>query len=163
MDIAKVLARAFKVEQAGREFYSQVGEWVIDPLAQSTFASLAHDEEAHAKLLARYHKLWGDKLGWPEELVEPEELDPETQEILKQSIGTLGLDASFQQVYEKARALEVANRDYYKAQAEKADDPTLGMVFKFLASVEQTHVEALDLLVETAKMSQVPGLEKIIK
>jgi len=162
MDIAKVLARAFKVEQAGREFYSQVGEWVMDPLARSTFASLAHDEEAHAKLLARYHKLWGDKLGWPEELVEPDELDPETQEILKQSIGTLAIDASFQQVYEKARALEVGNRDYYKAQAEKAEDTTLSMVFKFLASVEQTHVEALDLLVETAKIGQVPGLEKLI-
>jgi len=147
-----VLQSAAEFEQRGRDFYLDAAARVTDPIIQSVLRSLANDEASHAMVIRQYQRVVArgqreqatDQRG----AAQPAALG--LQEVLAATVGRIGRDATYQGVYENARELELASRDFYRAHATRTKDLDLGKVFRFLAAVEQTHLEALELLLSPA-------------
>ncbi len=149
--VEEVLQTALEMERQGRTYYLQAARRVKDPVIKATLEALAHDEEIHEHVIRRYYEAVRKHAGWPDvsnHVSAPQPARQRIQQIIEQTAGQIGEDETYAEVYEKARELELKSRDYYREQADKAEDRELVKFFRFLAGMEQTHLEVLGLLLQ---------------
>ena len=149
--VDEVLQAALEMERQGRAYYLQAARRVKDPVIRATLEALAHDEEIHEHVIRRYYEAVRKQAGWPDisaDVTAPQPAKQRIQEIMDQTAGQIGEDDAYADVYEKARELELKSRDYYREQADQAEDRELVKFFRFLAGMEQTHLEVLGLLLQ---------------
>jgi len=152
MKVEEALQTALDFERQGRNYYLRSSEQVADPVAQSILISLANDENAHANMIRRFYKILQKQRGWPAAAGDlSAEESAVLQDILDKTVGKLGSEADYQKIYETARQMELQSRDFYQKQARASGDPDLMKFLQFLAEVEQTHLEALEMLLWSIK------------
>lgn len=150
-DLSEVLKTALEIEKKGQEFYLEASRRVSDVVISSILISLMHDEEAHARTIEQYYGALQRAQNWP-----PPEESPliSSQERIAKVVaesGNIGPDATFQNIYESARQLELRSRDFYRAERENADDPRVAKLLDFLTNMEAIHIEMLDSLLESSR------------
>lgn len=149
--VEDALRTALEMERQGRAYYLQAARRVSDPVIKATLEALAHDEEIHEHVIRRYYEAVRNQAGWPDvctDLPPPQPAKVRIQQIMEETASQIGEDAAYAQVYERARDLELKTRDYYREQADQAEGPELVQFFRFLAGMEQTHLEVLGLLLQ---------------
>ncbi len=161
-DLTEVLAAAIEMEREGRQAYLNAARRMKDPVIAAVLQALAEDENHHERMIRQYYEALERSQGWPH-------LEPDTnasqparqriEQIVQETGERIGPDASFLEVYEVAREMELQTRDYYRSQADATDDPQLVKFFRFLAGMEQTHLEMLSMLVESTREAAERGGE----
>jgi rubrerythrin len=152
--VVEMVTTALQFEAEGRELYLTVGKRLGDQVARSVLASLAGDEESHINLILSFYKILQRQKGWPALDYDTHPAPPlaaELQVLLDATAGGLASDASVLKIYELARELEIRSKDFYTSQAQITAESELSHLLRFLASVEQTHIEALQVLVLVAQ------------
>ena len=152
-DLVESLQTALELERRGRAFYLDASDRVQDKIVKGVLVDLANDEEAHEQAIGRFYQALEKHQAWPSfEGGEGAGHAPErVQEIVESSVGNIGSDATFVGVYETACELEVKSRDFYREQADAADERRLEEFFRFLARVEDAHLKALGTMVEATR------------
>jgi len=151
--VAETLQAALELERRGRQLYLEVADRVVDPVIKAVLVALANDEQAHENVISRYYHALEKHQAWPavDSGLKPGTSIKRIKQILEGTAGKIGTDATFLSVYESARDLELRSRDFYRSQANAADDRQVVELFRFLASLEQAHLEALELVVEATR------------
>jgi rubrerythrin len=142
-----LLKYALDFETAGCEFYRRAAERVTDPISASVLKALAADEADHKWTIGRYYEAMANHQGWPSGDIEGSLATRDAIRMLRDTVGRTSPDADCMTVYKEARELEFRALDFYRREAESAADDRLAHFLKFLAKVEETHVNALDLLI----------------
>jgi rubrerythrin len=148
------LLTAVEMERRGHDYYVESAARVQDRVMASVLEALAHDEEQHQSLIKRYYGALQRSEGWPAPTAEAEAPAPAREridEIMRASVGAIGPDASYLDIYEHAHGLELGSRDYYRGLADETDDPALVKFFRFLAGVEQTHLDMLAMVLDATR------------
>lgn len=153
--LAESFEFALKLEREGRCYYLSAAERVKDVVIQSVLLGLADDELQHENAISRYYQALEKHQAWPtpDYTGERGELPGHLREILSGSVGNIGPDATFQNIYEAAYDLEVRSRDYYLSESGKTGELSVSKLFRFLAGVEEAHMKALDLLIRAVRIS----------
>ncbi len=154
-NVAQVLQTAVELERRGREFYMDAAGKAEDPIIEAVLTALAHDEEAHERVIRQFYEALERTEDWPEM---PGDLASgpareRIDEIARQTAGQIGPDATYMSVYETARDLEQQSYDFYRSNAGEAEDQDVAHFLKFLANVEKTHVEMLQILLDAVRQS----------
>lgn len=155
-NLLEVLQVAVQFERRGRQAYLDAARRTENPVIQAVLKALADDEEAHERMIRRYYQALERQEGWPDpdtHMPVPQPARQRVEEIISQTVGAAGIgsDPAFLEVYEAAREMELQSRDYYRAQADATEDAQLVKFFRFLAGMEQTHLEMLGMLVEATR------------
>jgi rubrerythrin len=153
----EIFQTALEFERRGREYYLQAARRVRDVAIKAVLQALAHDEELHESVIRRYYQALQRTEGWPEldeELPRPTPARQRVEQIVAETAGSISADASYAGVYEQARELELRSRDFYRQQAEAVEDGAAVKFFRFLAGMEQTHLEMLGLLLEATRAAE---------
>jgi rubrerythrin len=154
VSLDEVLTTALNFEREGRRVYLDAARRVRDAVIAAVLEALANDEQMHETMIRRYYEAMERHEDWPEADIEAAAQQPAKQrieEIVQKTAGSIGPDETFISVYEKARDLELQSRDFYRTQADSTDDRELVKFFRFLAGMEQTHLEMLSMLVNATR------------
>lgn len=139
MELEQALRTALEMEKKGREIYMQVANTTKNPHVKKTFSYLASEEVNHIVEIEEFiedHEaeveLRGDK---------PEE----TLKFFQDALGDLeegtALADEDVKAYQVALDLEKKGYNFYKEQAEKAQDDKTEEFFSFLMDQENAHFE----------------------
>ena len=145
------LQTSLEMEHKGRRFYLDAAERARDQIVRSVLVALANDEQAHERIINTYYQAirkQQDLPPVPDHSAEPPE---HVTEILQSTAGSIGPDTTFLGVYEVARDLEQKSRDFYQAQADLANDRPIVEFYRFLARMEQVHLQTLQLLLDATR------------
>ena len=145
---------ALEMEQRGHDYYLSSAERLKDPVLASVMEALASDELQHLSLIRRYYEALERSEHWPTPTAEteaPVEARQRIDEILRGSVGAVSPDDSYLEIYQHAHDLELGARDYYRGLGAETDDATLGKFFHFLATVEQTHLDMLSMVLSATR------------
>lgn len=154
MTLAEALETALEFERRGRSYYRAGASRVKNEVIQAVLYALAHDEELHESLIRRFYEAMQRSAGWPDvspDLPPPQPARQRIEDIMQQTAGSLSDDPNYVEVYEHARDLEAASRDFYRDLSDKAEDRELLKFLRFLAGMEQTHLEMLGLLLTATR------------
>ncbi|MCX7599482.1 MAG: ferritin family protein [Armatimonadetes bacterium] len=154
MTLAEALETALEFERRGRAYYRSGAARVKNDVIKAVLYALAHDEELHEGLIRRFYEAMQRSAGWPDvskDLPPPLPARQRIEAIMQQTAGNLSEDPSYIDVYEHARELEAASRDFYRDLSEQAQDRELLKFLRFLAGMEQTHLEMLGLLLAATR------------
>lgn len=150
-DLLAALTDAIRAEVEGHSFYLMAAKTTADPQGKRVFEKLAQDELEHADFLRQQYDFIvqqgtasGDlKLGVPNV--------PAGSPIFSDELRNRADQANFEVTALSIGAqLEKTAMEFYRSQAEQAEDPVVGNFFIELADWEQTHwrllTDQLDLL-----------------
>jgi rubrerythrin len=154
-NVAEVLKTAIELEHRGREFYMDAAGRADDPVVRAVLTALAHDEESHERVIRSFYQALERTEGWPEVPADiaSSPARERVAEIARQTAGRIGPDATYTSVYETARDMEQKSYDFYGSNADEAEDTDVAKFLRFLATVENTHLEMLDVLLESVRQS----------
>lgn len=154
-NVAEVLRTATELEHRGREFYMDAAGKADDPVVAAVLTALAHDEESHERVIRSFYQALERTEDWPEVPADiaSSPARERVAEIARQTAGRIGPDATYMSVYETARDLEQKSHDFYRSNAGEADDPDIAKFLRFLATVENTHLEMLEMLLDAVRQS----------
>lgn len=153
--VAEVLRTATELERRGREFYLDAAGKTEDRVVAAVLMALAHDEESHERVIRQFYEALERTEDWPEAAADlasgpaRERVD----EIARRTAGQIGPDATYTSVYETARDLEQQSYEFYRSSAGEAENQDVAQFLKFLATVEKTHVEMLEILLDAVRQS----------
>jgi len=148
--LAESLKTALDFERQGYQFYVDAASRVEDPVVKTVLMSLADDERDHENIISRYYDALVKHSDWPAPQSDtlfrstPEQVEA----MVRQTVGSIGADASFVGVYETARDLEMGSVKFYSAQAESAEDERVVQFFRFLTRIETAHMQALQTVLD---------------
>lgn len=154
MTLAEAFETAIEFERRGRAYYRASAARVKNEVIAAVLYALANDEELHESLIRRFYEALHRSAGWPDvsgDLPPPQPARQRIEAIVEQTAGTLTPDPTYLEVYERARDLEAASRDFYRDLSEKAQDREVLKFLRFLAGMEQTHLEMLGLLLAATR------------
>ncbi len=153
--LPEALKTALEMERRGHDYYVESAERLKDPVLASVMEALAADEVQHGTLLRRYYEALERSEHWPAPTAEteaPAAARERIDEIVRGSVGAVGPDDSYLEIYQHAHDLELGARDYYRALGEEnSEDPSLVKLFHFLAAVEQTHLDMLSMVLQATR------------
>ncbi len=146
-DLADILQEAIKLEQDGERYYESAANQTLNPLARSTFTSLAEREREHAELLRSYC----DAVSAGGQCPTREEIDARgyslmatAEEIFARAKEELGetsvLPEELRDVYEEAMEMERRSIRLYEEQAEAAEIEEHAEFFRYLVAQEKGHL-----------------------
>jgi rubrerythrin len=153
-NIAESLQTALEMERRGREYYFRTAEDVADPVVKSVLLSLAHDEIAHENVINSYYDALQHSQGWPTvdaAIRAPARALDRIGRVIDEVGNKIGADPTFLSAYEGAREMELRSREFYSQQLDSADDEMVRKLFSFLLSMEQIHLQMLELLIESIR------------
>jgi rubrerythrin len=150
MDVTKeklleALRKAIQAEVEGEHFYLMAARSTDDPKGRAVFQRLAKDEVVHADYLRAQHEAirTTGKVDTSVTLGEPPKLEG-PHPIFSERIRDRVTDAHFEMSALSIGAqLELSAVEFYKGEAEQADDPKVADFFNVLASWESMHYRAL--------------------
>ena len=139
------LMQAIKGERDGYSFYMMASKGSDDPKGQEAFEQLAHEEMEHMHFLRQqYDSILRTgkpdltiKLGSKTSL---SEMSPIFSDQIKSRIGDAHIEMSALSI---GIQLELDAMNFYKSQAEAADDPDIINFYNELAEWESGHYHAL--------------------
>jgi len=143
----EVLKVALDFEQKGMEFYREAAGRVKGKVMASVLFSLAEDEEAHQMLIRRfYHAIEGGQTAPTDgiDMTPPKAAAERIEDIMRDTVSTIGADATYQSIYETAVELEIKSYEYYTSQASYS--PKTAKFFTFLAEIEAIHRQMLEMM-----------------
>jgi rubrerythrin len=151
-DVASILQTALDIERQARRLYLEAAEKIEDPVVKSVLVALADDEESHENHINSYYHAMQKHKGWPpmKQPSKPLASLKRIEGIIKQSGGRAIPDNTFIGVYEAGRDLELWATEFYQSQAEAATDRNAVEFFRFLASLENAHLEALQMMLDAS-------------
>lgn len=151
--LIKTLQTALEMERRARELYLDAADRVRDVVVRSVLVALADDEQAHGRAIEHYYQVLERTKSWPSSDTKYRDIEPPeaVKRLVDGTAGSIEPDVEFAGVYEKAYELEVLSRDFYRSQADAAQDINVREFFGFLARLEQAHVDALQVIVESAR------------
>lgn len=155
--LAEVLQLATEMERLGCEAYLKAAERIHSPVIKSILFELANDEDEHEAMVGRYYHALCEHQGWPAPEGEDRHIDlpDRVRKMLDLAAENIRDDSSYADIYNTAAGLERESRDFYLAQAEATDDRRVAEFFKFLARVEDAHLMALTLLLESETVASL--------
>jgi len=139
MDIFKF---AMEKEQFSEDYYRRLADKTRDPGLKHIFTMLANEETKHYRIIQKMQS----------EVVTEVTQTPvlrnarEVFEKMRESAGTINLDAGEVALYQKARDIEQQSIDFYLEKAGSVDVPSQKTLFKKLAAEEQKHFRLLDAI-----------------
>lgn len=154
MTLPEALETAIEFERQAGAYYRAGAARVKNEVIAATLYALARDEELHETLIRRFYEALQKTAGWPDvsrDLPPPQPARQRIEAIVQQTAGRLGADPTYVEIYERARDLEAASRDFYRDLSEKVQDRELVKFLRFLAGMEQTHLEMLGLLLAATR------------
>ncbi len=148
----EAIKTALMTEIKGQQLYSHAVSQTPDPDARAMFEALARDEEEHVNLLKAQYKSLMETGRIDLSKVHPAEVDHGAAPIIDDAFRRAVKRGTFEMaVIGIGCDLEKKAIAFYKAAAEKAEDPDLKQIFSWLAEWEVGH---LDHLLELEKMMQ---------
>ena len=150
--MVQAIKDAIMTEIKGQQLYSHAAATTEDPTARALFQDLADDEDEHVALLeAQYrHLLEEGRIDLSE--VHPAELDHGAGHVIDDDFRRSLKRGKFElAVISIGCDLESRAIQYYREQAERAEDPDLKQLFTWLSEWEVGH---LDHLKELEQMLQ---------
>ena len=144
-NLAEGLLNAIKAERDGHGFYTMAANSSRDPKAQTVFAQLAAEELDHLRFLTQHYESVL-KTGRPDRdarlgpRVDLSGISPIFSEGIKARIGEAHVEMSALSI---GIRLELEAQNFYRLQAESADDPGVKEFYLELAGWEAGHYQAL--------------------
>lgn len=143
-EVVKAYEFAIELEKESLKSYLDLAKRTHDITGKNMFIWLAREEFEHMRILEaiRDRVLKDQPIGKIEiEEDELEKLLPDIRKLEKKK----STAAETHQIGALQAALdhEAQSRDYYREQAEKADDPELKQLFNRLAEMEQAHYDLI--------------------
>lgn len=142
----KAIEIALKNEMRERDFYRQQSERSGDPLGRKMFATMAEEEEEHARYLEELHQKLQASGKWPEEISVvinetnvPKVLDELTDKINPSNTAT----ADDKEAIKIAIEFENEAYKFYADLIKQADSSNEKQLFKILADLELEHMNSL--------------------
>ncbi len=142
----KAIEIALKNEMRERDFYLKQSEKSGDPLGKKMFATMAEEEEEHARYLKELHDKLQEKGKWPgdisvviNETNVGKVLDELTDKVNPSNTATADDKEAIK------IAIEFENEAYifYKDLIKQADSPDEKEIFTILADLELEHMNSL--------------------
>ena len=153
-DIVQLLLTALELQRQGHQMYAQAATRVRDPVARAVLLALAQDERAHESIIRRSY----DALGRGKRMVHIDaqaEVPEQTLKRVKQIVGATSRqilqNPTYLGIYESARDMEARSRDLYRDLAAQASSREAARFLQLLATMEDTHMEALGHFVEATR------------
>ncbi len=154
MGVKEALKFAIELEKEGMKAYLDMALATGSPEGKNMFVWLAREELAHMKLFEEMLKeVEGEGVAETKgELEREEALMKEMMPKVKKLEVERGGKAEVHELdaLRAALQLEVKTRDFYKEQAQKAEDPKVRDLFARLAEVEQGHYELIQAQIDYA-------------
>jgi len=147
MELADVLLQALKLEEDGRDFYSETAERSEDSESAEMYRTLAADEVKHYNYIKRQYEALQEGEGWAPipELEQVDEL--ETVSLIfppgKKALEVLPDNASAEEALLFGLSVEDKSFKMYYNSSQRAKDPDARQMFLQLAAAEQTHFNIL--------------------
>ena len=139
-----VLKEAVMTEIKGHQLYTHAAETTEDGAARAMFEDLAKDEQQHVQILQTQLESYINEGKLNLDEIHPAEVDHGAGHIIDDNFRKSLQRGAFEMaVIGIGVDLENKAIDYYKQQAEKADDPDLKQLFTWLSEWEVGHLEAL--------------------
>ncbi len=142
----KAIEIALKNEMRERDFYLQQSEKSGDPLGRKMFATMAAEEEEHARYLKELHQKLQSSGTWPEEISAVinetnvgKVLDELTDKINPSNTAT----ADDKEAIKIAIDFENEAYEFYLDLIKQADHPNEKQLFEILADLELSHMNSL--------------------
>jgi rubrerythrin len=139
------LQQAIRTESDGYHFYTMAANSVKDPKGKEVFTRLAQDELSHLRFLNTQYQSFLEK-GKPDQQAR---LGPRTEwagdnPIFSEKIHKHLDDAHFEMsALSIGVQLELSSEQFYRGEAEAAQDPAVAKFYTELADWESTHYHAL--------------------
>ena len=141
-DIEDVLKGALLLEQRGKAFYEKSASDARDPAVKELFSFLAEEEVRHLRILGDLFRNYRETgkakapdAGEPGKIAEKILTDKVKAEISAASYEAAAIYA--------AMGFEDRAMSFYAEEAEKAEDPEIAKLFRWLADWERKHLELL--------------------
>lgn len=139
------LFKAIQAENEGYHFYMMAARSAEDSRAREMFTLLAEEEESHMRFLKKQYKAIIDtgsldreiKLGAPRKLIGP---SPIFTDSFKNRVGSAGFEMSALSI---GIQLELNSIEFYRAEAEAAEDETVKGFYTELTEWESGHYQTL--------------------
>lgn len=142
----KAIEIALKNEMRERDFYLQQSEKSGDPLGRKMFATLAEEEEEHARYLQELHDKLQKTWEWPEE-VDAVINQTNVNKVLDELTDMVnpGNTATADDKEAVRIAIDFENEAYqfYSDLIKQADSPAEKQLFQILADLELEHRNSL--------------------
>jgi len=139
------LKQAVRTEADGFHFYTMAANSVQDPKGKEVFTRLAQDELSHLRFLNVQYKSFMDN-GKPDEQAQ---LGPRSEWAGENPIFSEKIHKRLGQAHFEMSALsigiqlELGSEQFYRQEAEAAEDPVVKKFFTELAEWESGHYHAL--------------------
>jgi rubrerythrin len=139
------LQHAIRTETDGYHFYTMAANAVQDPKGKEVFDRLAQDELSHLRFLNHQYRSFLDK-GKPDEQAQ---LGPRTEWAGDNPIFSEKIHKRLDEAHFEMSALsigiqlELSSQQFYRAEAEAAEDPAVKKFYTELAEWESGHYHAL--------------------
>jgi len=143
--LLEALRTAIQAEVEGEHFYLMAARSTDDPKGRAVFQRLAKEEDQHASYLRAQHEAIRatGQVDTTVTLGEPLKLEG-PHPIFSERIRDRVTDAHFEMSALSIGAqLELSAVEFYRQQAEQADDPQVADLFNVLADWESKHYHAL--------------------
>jgi len=143
-DLRKALEYAVEVEKEGMRAYMDFALRSTSVDGKNMFIWLAREEYSHMRLFeSMLHTVLGGEIPVAEEIPPATVLKfmPRLKKMERADGGSA--DAHDTDALRAALKMERETRDYYRQQAQAAEDPEVAKVFDALADVEQGHFELI--------------------
>ncbi|MBW2703877.1 MAG: ferritin family protein [Deltaproteobacteria bacterium] len=144
-EIAKGLEHAIRTETDGQHFYMMAAKATEDPKGQEVFGQLAEEEKDHRRFLEhqRWHILEHGKVDSAFKIDRRVDLSGDNP-IFSESLVKRAKEAHYEMsALSIGIQLEINSQKYYEEQAEAAKLPEIEKFYRFLATWESEHHQAL--------------------
>ncbi len=140
MSIQDAIETAIRMETDAINFYREATGKTSHPAGKRMFESFVKDETRHLRYL--------------EDILKGLDIDPRIEctgdvktifsDLKDQMMERISATADEREAIKLALDMEKKGYDFYKAAAERADDPKVKRLFEVLTTEEQRHYELLD-------------------
>lgn len=143
----KSIEIALKNEMRERDFYLKQSEKSADPLGKKMFATLAEEEEEHARYLKELHQELQKAGKWPEEVsvvINKTNVGKVLDELVDKVNPSNVATADDKEAIRMAIDFEKEAYAFYSGIVKQSTHPEEKMLFELLASLEMEHVVSLE-------------------
>ncbi len=149
MDLEEALGKALEFEERGHKLYRGAAEKSENPIVQKTFSYLAEQEKHHINEINGFIEfntpdveLKGDR---------PEDVKDFFKTTVSEFKEKLELSEDDIKAHEAGLELEKSAYEFYKKQAESAEDEKTEEFFDFLMTQERAHYDLIEKVYDYIK------------
>ena len=150
------LMASIQLEEESREFYLKAAKKSKNLYGKKVFEALADDETRHIVVMKEYCEITAKKKSAPKLCaVVPQHKDIAKRILLSETeseqLANVAVGADELKAYEIAMKMENKGYALYKESADKATDPDVNELYRFLMGEEEAHYDLLSNAYEYLK------------